>query len=142
MKTRLLKNIKVKGNKIRFEHENLNGIYSFASEAIETIYFDDEALYFYPSRAEYAVQVCDATEKDFEILKKLISKSENFVSCGEEYIFSLENVRAFEEDENFLCVTCSNDYYEVFKSNDEAVKDFFLAMQNRLGEDIETSVSN
>ena len=137
MKTRLLKNIKIKGDKLRFEHEDLNGIYSFASEAIETIYFDDEALYFYPSRAEYAVQICDATEKDFEILKKLMSKSENLVCCGEEYIFSLEKVKEYVIDDNFLCVTCCNDYYEVFIERDEDIKDFILAMQKRLNENVE-----
>ena len=137
MKARLLKNIKVKGDKVRFEHEEVSGVCSFSSEAIETIYFDDEALYFYPSRAEYAVQVCDATENDFKILKKLISKSENFVCCGEEYIFSLENVENYEIDGNFLCVTCNNEYYEVLTLKDEDIKDFILAMQKMTSQEIE-----
>lgn len=140
MKTRLLKNIKVKGDKIRFEHEDLYFDCSYTSKDIEAIYYYDGILHFNPSKSSQTVQVCDATEKDFEILKKLISKSENFVCCGEEYIFSLENVRAFEEDENFLCVTCCNDYYEVFIERDEDIKDFILAMKKRLNQDVESSV--
>lgn len=137
MKSRYIKNIKVKGNRLRFEHSDIRYECSYTSDSVEAIYFNGHILRFNSSESGKSAHACDATEKDFEILKKLLSTSQNFVKCGENYIFSLENITSYDENENTLNVCCKNHTYKVSRLNKELIKEFVETVRSRLSQNEE-----
>jgi len=133
MNKRFLIDIKLNGNNvIEFFHDETYFLNSFNSDDIEAIGYWQGVIHFYPSNNNTISQVFNATEEDFEELKKVISKSPKFVCCGE-YIFSLDNVLTFDKVHKckYLRVDCRNDYYNIILNSEEDAKDFIMAMQRK-----------
>lgn len=149
MGSRMMKNIKVKKTPngkevIDFSHSSERFTCSHSSASVEVIRFYNNSVYFYSSssNASKKVHIYSATEQDFEVLKKFLSTSEKFTTCGKKYVFSLDNVKGYEDNGDSLSVNCSNRNYNVRVKNAEDVKDFIEAMQSRLGDSEEASIND
>ena len=134
MEKRYLSDIRLEGEKlVKFTHsEEFFGCSCFSglTEAIE--YFDG-TIHLRPNNSDNSPEVYKATQEDFNELKKVILKSPEFVSCGENYIFSLDNVVSFEKGskDNMLLVDCRNNVYNITLNNKDEAKHFLMAMQKK-----------
>ena len=149
MGTRMMKNIKVKTTPngkevIDFTHNSERFTCSHSSASVEVIRYYNNSVYFHSSSssASKKVHIYPATEQDFEVLKKFLSTGNKFATCGKKYIFSLDNVKSYEDNGDWISVNCSNKSYSVHIKNEQDVKDFIEAMQSRLGDGEETSVND
>lgn len=120
---------------IEFFHDDTYFLNSLNGNDFETIEYRDRdcVITFYPSSNNTVPHFFRATEEDFKELKKITSKSPNFAYCGENYIFSLNNVLSFEKGgkNNCLYVDCKNDDGFIVEINEDNSKDFIMAMQRK-----------
>lgn len=149
MGTRMMKNIKVKTTPngkvvIDFSHNSERFTCSHSSASVEVIRYNNNSVYFHSSSsvASKKMYIYAATEQDFEVLKKFLSTSNKFAACGKKYIFSLDNVKSYEDNGDSLSINCSNKSYNIYVKNPEDVKDFIEAMQSRLGDGEEASIND
>ena len=134
MKKRFLMDIKLKGDHvIEFFHDDTYLLNSFSTNDIEAISFWNEIIYFYPCNKITVPHIFRATEDDFTELKKIVSKSPDFVCCGDSYIFALDNVVAFSKGrkDDYLIIDCRYNNYSIKTESKEDMKDFIMAMKRK-----------
>ena len=134
MENRYLSDIKLENKRlVKFIHSEELFSCSCHSSLTEAIEYYNGTIHLHANNDGNSSEVYKATEEDFQELKKVMLTSPEFVSCGQNYIFSLYNVVSFEKgrNDNILIVDCRNDRYNVTLNNKEEAKQFLMAMQKK-----------
>lgn len=152
MEERYLSDIKMEsGSLVKFIHSEELFTCSCYSGLTEAVEYYDGTIHLHANNDGNSSEVYKATEEDFKELKKVMLTSPEFVPCGENYIFSLNNVVSFEKGskDNILFVDCRNNCYHVTLNNKNEAKQFLMAMKKKWQEmftewdqDRETSISD
>ena len=149
MGSRMMKNIKIKtsekGNDvISFSHSGSRSTCTHSSATTELIRYCNKSVYFHSSssQASRSAFIYSATEDDFEILKRFLSNSNKFVTCGRKHIFSLDKVQSYVDNGDVLSVDCVNKSYNIRVKDVSEIDDFINAMRDRLNNDDEDVVAN
>lgn len=137
MGARMMRNIKVKGDNLRFEHNSARAGCSYSSSSVEVIRYYNHAVYFHSISGEdsQSVQMFSATEQDFEMLKKFLSTSQKFIHYGQKIIFSLDNLKGVVDNGDMLSVNCTSRSYNIRVKSAEDAQDFIETVKSKLDEE-------
>lgn len=82
---------------------------------------------------DYNSKALEATQEDFDLLKKVLSQTKKFISCGSNAIFNLDSVVSFwnGDNKNVIVVDCKNSFYEVELKNLEEANTLVSALQKK-----------
>lgn len=134
MKKRYLSYIKLEGdNTIRFTHNELYFNCVINSSDVNAIEYNNGFIQFHSSNETNKTKIIYATDEDFRELKQVVSQGSSFVGCGENVIFSIENVVGYNVGVkgNYIVVACQHGRYTVRLNSKEDAKEFLAAMNEQ-----------